>query len=126
MTDHIADVSKKVLSAEQTRFMAEMYAEQHDIRKYQIIEDALLGDGIAWKERPGRKRVVRFNDFNICLGVLEKWAKGPCESYNLYYSGGHYKLTLMVDIGDLEPHAIENSDPSLPIAIAEALMKMQE
>ena len=125
MTDHIPDAGKKVLNTEQIRFMAEMYAEQEGIKEFEVLDDPSFGPIITWKPC-SRTKFKQLLDRNICMGVLEKWAKGPCESYNLYYSGGVYTLSLMRDTGELEPYTVERRDPFLPIAIASGLVQIKE
>jgi hypothetical protein len=109
--------------------IAKMYAEMNGLRKtYQRQVDFSKREYYITKQ--GRE--ARLPDFtlpenlHILFEILEWWCKDPCQEYSLYYSGGHYKLSLMRDIGEYEPYTVNGSDPDLPTAIVSALTQMKE
>ena len=121
MTDHIPDPSKKVLSPEQIRFMAEMYAEQNAI-EIVIVED------YAYRVREGRVNLlIDFNDLNIIMGVAVRWRRGNSTR----------RLVLQITENGYQANALDVSLKSYPkvhvgkgvtpsIAIASALLEIKE
>ncbi len=143
MTDHIADLSKKVLSHTQIRAMGEMYAEQAGWKFITVSTEGFSGgcchiihrkpsDFAGVEYCAETREFIDFDDYNIAMGVLKRWVNDPPENHLRkhdisYNSRGDYMVVLRQwKIGGLPVNTKigRHMRPYLPIAIAEALMQI--
>ncbi len=147
MTDHIADLSKKVLSHTQIRAMAEIDGWKWGEYRF---DGKWIGRRVPCSPTELASKRVRladmslpidtdedgdypdFNDLNLAMGVLKRWVNDPPENHLRkhdisYNSRGDYMVVVRQwKIGGLPVNTKigRHMRPYLPIAIAEALMQI--
>lgn len=135
--NHIADVRKKVLSPEQTRALAEMYAERGGWKYYPKPPKSTLPGHYTRTDENGEKHgehIPDFNDRNNIMELLERKQdsmpgmlftinRSPCTGFKFAQT---YMVSIEIRGGSDIPDRFMGLHPSLPIAIAEALTKMKE